>query len=214
YYVFGVAFSALEADRVAAGASYASAVSGLEPWEALVTVPAALVVLAGFWSYSRLAVSMTARQRDEGRRAIAALPGRYTGTIPARVARRSPAALAGYELPLGLMGFPGVGWLFAGVPFTASILLLAGPAVTWAVIRVAFSPYGRGPLKELGWGVELVWLPLMALVSSAALYRAHARRRARLEGRPPRGRTRRVRSPESYRTRVSVAAGTIMLLLV
>ena len=25
------------------------------------------------------------------------------------------------------MGFPGVGWLFAGFPFTASILLLAGP---------------------------------------------------------------------------------------
>src|SRR4051812_47835800 len=70
YYVSGVAFSAVEAHRVAAGASYASAVSGLEPWEALVAVPAALVVLAGFWSYSRTAVSMTARQRDEGRRAI------------------------------------------------------------------------------------------------------------------------------------------------
>src|SRR5436189_723906 len=214
YYVVGVAFSALEADRVAAGASYASAVSGLEPWEALVTVPAALVVLAGFWSYSRLAVSMTARQRDEGRRAIAALPGRYTGTIPRRVRRRSPAALAGYELPLGLMGFPGVGWLFAGFPFTASILLMAGPALTWAVIPVAFSPYVNGPLHAAGWKVELAWLPLMACVSSAALYRAHSPPRAKLEGRPPRGRPRRIRSHDSYRTKVSVAAGTIVLLLV
>src|SRR6266550_8311083 len=211
YYVFGVAFSALEADRVAAGASYASAVSGLEPWEALVTVPAALVVLAGFWSYSRLAVSMTARQRDEGRLAIAAMPGRYTGTIPRRVRRRSPAALAGYELPLGLMGFPGVGWLFAGFPLTASILLMAGPAITWAIIPVAFSPYGTGPLRGVGWGAELVWLPTMALVSSALLFRTHARRRAKLFGKPPRGRTRRA---GAYRTRVSVAIGALALLLI
>src|SRR5436189_2033783 len=211
YYVSGVVFSAVEAHRVSAGATYATAVRGLAPWQSLVAVPAALTVLVGFWAYARLALSMTARQRDEGRRAIAALPGTYTGNIPRRVRRRSPAALAGYELPLGLMGFPGVGWLFAGFPLMASILLMAGPALTWAVIPVAFSPYGRGPLRGVGWGVELVWLPVMALVSSAALYRAHARRRAKLEGRPPRGRTRRV---ESYRTRVSVAVGALLLLLV
>src|SRR5438034_142842 len=211
YYVFGVSFSAVEAHRVAAGASYASAISGLEPWEALVAVPAALVVFAGFWSYSRLAVSMTARQRDEGRRAIAALPGRYTGTIPKRVRRRSPAALAGYELPLGLMGFPGVGWLFAGFPFTASILLMAGPAISWAVIPVAFTPFGEGPLRTVGWKVELLWLPLSAILSSAALYSAHARRRALLGGPPSsgravKGRLRKRRLRSSYRTRVGLAA--------
>ena len=52
----------------------------------------------------------------------------------------------------------------------------------------------------------------MALVSSALLYRAHARRRAKVEGRPPRGRTRRVGA--GYRTRVKVALGGIALLLV
>jgi hypothetical protein len=156
---------------------------------------------------------MTARQRVAGREALAATPGVFSGKIPKRVVRRSPAALAGYELPLGLMGFPGVGWLFAGFPLTASILLMLGPALTWAIIPVAFSPYGRGPLRGLGWGVELVWLPTMALISSALLYRAHARRRAKLEGRPPRGRTRRV-GGGSYRTRVKVALGGIALLLV
>ena len=221
YYVFGVAFSAVEAHRVAAGASYAAAVSALEPWEALVIVPTALAVLAGFWSYSRVAVSMTARQRDEGRRAIAALPGRYTGKIPKRVRRRSPAALAGYELPLGLMGFPGVGWLFAGFPFTASILLMAGPAVAWAIIPVAFTPYGQGPLRPEGWKVELAWLPVSALISSAALYRAHARRRRLLDGPPPGGHRRRARKALTraeirarYRARIGVATGVIALLLV
>jgi hypothetical protein len=221
YYLLGVAFSAVEAHRVSAGASYAAAVSELEPWEALVTVPAALAVLVGFWSYARIALSMTAKQRDEGRRAIAALPRLYTGKIPRRVRRRSPAALAGYELPLGLMGFPGVGWLFAGFPFTASILLMAGPAVAWAVIPVAFTPYAQGPLRPEGWKVELVWLPLSALLSSAALFRAHARRRRLLDGPPPGGHLKRTRKPRTraeirarYRARIGVATGLIALLLV
>jgi hypothetical protein len=168
-------------------------------------------VLAGFGAFASAMWRMTARQRAEGREVIAATPGVFSGKIPRRVVRRSPAALAGYELPLGLMGFPGVGWLFAGFPLTASILLMLGPALTWAVIPVAFSPYGRGPLRGLGWGVELVWLPAMALISSAFLYRAQARRRARFEGRPPRGRT---RWAGGYRTRVKVALGGIGLLLI
>jgi hypothetical protein len=211
YYAAGVAFSAAEAHSVAAGRTFAAAVSALEPWQSLVLVPAALVTLAGFTAFAAAVWPMTARQRAAGRVALAAAPRVYSGKIPKRVARRSPAALAGYELPLGLMGFPGVGWLFAGFPLTASILLMVGPALTWAVIPVAFSPYGRGPLRGVGWGVELVWLPVMALVSSAFLYRAHARRRARLDGPPPGGHRSRT---GSYRTRVSVALGAIALLLV
>ncbi len=211
YYAAGVAFSAAEAHSVAAGRTFAAAVSALEPWQSLVLVPAALITLAGFAAFAAAVWPMSARQRAAGRVALAAAPRVYSGKIPKRVARRSPAALAGYELPLGLMGFPGVGWLFAGFPLTASILLMVGPALTWAVIPVAFSPYGRGPLRGVGWGVELVWLPVMALVSSAFLYRAHARRRARLDGPPPGGHRSRT---GSYRTRVSVALGAIALLLV
>jgi hypothetical protein len=51
----------------------------------------------------------------------------------------------------------------------------------------------------------------MALLSSALLYRAHARRRARLDRRPPRGKTLRV---SGYRARVSAALGGMALLLV
>jgi hypothetical protein len=211
YYAFGVAFAALEAHRVAAGTPFGDAFAALEPWQALVLVPAALLVLTGFGAFAQTSWRMTARQRTAGREALAATPQVYSGRIPRRVRRRSPAALAAYELPLGLMGFPGVGWLFAGFPLAASILLMVGPALTWAVIPVAFSPYGDGPLREIGWRVELAWLPTMALVSSALLYRAHARRRARLEGRPPRGRARRL---QSYRARVTAAIGAIGLLLV
>ncbi len=217
YYAGGVAFSAIEAHGIAHGRTFAEAVAALEPWQSLVLVPAALILLIGFSLYARAAWKMTAVQRAAGREAIRTAPARFTGKIPRRVRRRSPAALAGYELPLAVMGFPGVGWLFAGFPFTASILLLVGPAAAWAVVPISFSPYG-GPLREIGWKVELVYLPASALLSAAALYRAHARRRALLDGRPPRGRTRgangRARRAKSYRTRVGVAVGIIALLLV
>jgi hypothetical protein len=219
YYIAGVAFSAAEAHGIAHGRTFAAALSTFEPWQALVLVPAAVAVLYGFVAYARASWAMSARQRAAGREAIAAAPALYTGTIPKRVRRRSPAALAGYELPLGLMGFPGVGWLFAGFPFTASILLMAGPAISWAVIPVAFTPFGEGPLRTVGWKVELLWLPLSAILSSAALYSAHARRRALLGGPPSsgravKGRLRKRRLRSSYRTRVGIAAGAIVLLLV
>jgi hypothetical protein len=210
YYAAGMTFSALEAHEVSDGRTFATAVAGLEPWQALILVPAAFAVLCGFGAYAGACWSMTARQRRAGRRAVAAAPAVYAGRIPRRVRRRSPAALAGYELPMALLGFPGIGWLFAGFPFVAAILLLAGPVLAWAVVPSAFSPYGTGPLRGFGWKFEFVWLAGTAVLSAAALYLAHRRRRRLLDGQPPRGRRRRRRG---YRTRVSIAAGTVLLVL-
>jgi hypothetical protein len=207
YYAAGIAFAAVEGTRVADGATFGAAVRSVEPWSSLVLVPAAAVVLAGFSSYARAVWHATAGDRTQGRAALAAMPRAYTGRIPARVRRRSPAALAAYELPMGLFGFPGLGWLFAGFPFQATILLCAGPALAWAVLPIAFTPYGHGPLRSLGWKIELVYLPVSALLSAAFLYRAHRGRRIRALGRPPKRRG-------GYRTRVAVAAGAILLVLV
>jgi hypothetical protein len=208
YYTAGMAFSAVEAHRVAGGRTFASTVAQLEPWPALVLGPAALAVLAGFGAYAVAAWRMTSRQRRAGREALAAAPAVYAGRVPKRVRRRSPAVLAGYELPMALLGFPGIGWLFAGFPFTAAILLLVGPVLAWAVIPSMFSPYGTGPLRGVGWKSELVWLAATAFVSAAALYRAHRRRRLRVRSRPPRP------PSNGYRTRVSFTLGAIALVLV
>jgi len=210
YYVVGIGISAVEAHDVAGGVTFEESVARLEPWAGLLLIPSALAVLGGFGAYALSAWRMSARQRQENFRALASVPAVYTGRIPRRVRRRKPAALAGYELPMALLGFPGVGWLFAGFPLTASVLLLAGPSITWAVIPLAFSPYGQGPLGPVGWKFELGWLPLSALLSSALLYRAHRRRRLGLTGSPPRRRHRK----SGYRTRVSIAVGAIALLLV
>jgi hypothetical protein len=210
YYAAGMTFSALEAHEVSGGRTFAGAVASLEPWQALILVPAAFAVLVGFGAYAHACWSMTAHQRRAGRRAVAAAPAVYAGRIPRRVRRRSPAALAGYELPMALLGFPGIGWLFAGFPFVAAILLLVGPVLAWAVVPSAFSPYGTGPLRGVGWKFEFVWLAGTAVLSAAALYLAHRRRRRRLDGRPPGGRLRRRRG---YRTRVSIAVGTVFVVL-
>jgi hypothetical protein len=211
YYAGGLVFSLVEAHRVSRGSSFASAVAGLEPWSALVLVPAALVVGVGFTAFAHATWTMTTAFRTAGRQAMAALPVAFTGRIPRRVRRRRPIAVAAYELPMGILGFPGLGWLFGGFPVTGSLLLMAGPAVTWAVIPMAFTPYYTGPLHTIGWKAELVWLPASTLLSAAALYRAHLKRRRLLD--PPRA-VRRRRGGSAYRTRVGIAAGALMLLLV
>src|SRR5207302_2186682 len=45
YYAAGVAFSALEAHRIAGGQTFEHALRTLEPWQAVVLVPAGLAVL-------------------------------------------------------------------------------------------------------------------------------------------------------------------------
>jgi cytochrome c oxidase cbb3-type subunit 1 len=210
YYTAGLVLAGLQARDVAGGSSFADAVARSEPWSALVLGAASAAVLAGFAAYTAAVWTMTARERATARRAVAMAPSVYSGRIPARVRRRRPIALAGYELPMAMLGFPGVGWLFAGFPITAAVLLLAGPSLTWAVIPIAFSPYGEGPLRGIGWKFELVWLPATAVVSAVLLYRAHARRRRRLGAPPPRGH----RGRNGYRTRISVALGSIAVVLV
>jgi hypothetical protein len=209
YYACGIVFAGLEAHRISAGSSFGAAVAAFEPWQALLLVPAALAVAAGFASYARTVWAATRAYRVEGRRRLRNAPAAYAGRIPKRVRRRRPASVAAYEIPMGVLGFPGVGWLFAGFPLTGTVLLLVGPGIAWAVVPLAFTPFAHGPLRSVGWQAELVWLPASTLVSTAALYRVHRRRRLRLLAKPPR---RRPSSP--HRTRITVALGCIALLLV
>src|SRR5204863_105795 len=62
YYAAGVAFSLFEAHRIANGRTFVSAVRAVEPWQALVLIPAALAVLVGFGAFARAAWTMTSRQ--------------------------------------------------------------------------------------------------------------------------------------------------------
>jgi hypothetical protein len=214
YYLAGIGFAAAAAHSVAGGGGFGAAVARQEPWQALVLVPATLAVLAGFVAYAYATWSMTVGYRRGARTGLARAPAAYTGRIPKRVRKLSPVSLAAYEVPMGLLGFPGLGWLFAGFPFTATILLVLGPAFAWAVLPLAFSPFGQGPLRDFGWQSELVWLPLSTLASAALLYRAHRRRLKRLSA-PPRDPTAPPHTRRrSIRARIAFGAGALALVLV
>jgi cbb3-type cytochrome oxidase subunit 1 len=211
YYAAGIAFAAAAAVRVRGGQSFGAAVAALEPWQGLVLVPSALAVAVGFGAYGVAIWGLTRGYRAGVRGRLRRAPAAYTGRIPRRVRHLRPAALAAYELPMGLLGFPGLGWLFAGFPITALVLLIAGPALAWAVLPLAFSPFGQGPLRHVGWQVEFAWLPLSALASAALLHRAHRRR---LAGGARVRRRRRHARPESARARVIAGLGAIGLVVV
>ena len=53
YYAGGLTFALIEAHRVSRGSSFAAAVAGLEPWSALVLVPAALIAGVGFAAFAQ-----------------------------------------------------------------------------------------------------------------------------------------------------------------
>ena len=116
YYVGGIAFSAVEAHRVAAGETFAVAVAAVEPWEAVVLVPAALAVLVGFWAYARgslgddgVAAGSRPRGSSHGAGAVQRQdPAPGAAPQPGR-ARRLRASARADGLPrrrLALRGFP------------------------------------------------------------------------------------------------------------
>jgi cbb3-type cytochrome oxidase subunit 1 len=94
YYAGGIAFAAVAAHRVAGGGSFGAAVVALEPWQALVLVPAALAVAVGFGAYGRAAWRATAVYRAEG--------GGGSGARPRRTPVASRSAFAGVGLQLSL----------------------------------------------------------------------------------------------------------------
>jgi len=59
-------------------------VAAQEPWPAVVMVPAALAVLAGFGSYGQVAWQTTAGYRAAGRRVLRAAPSEWSASASSR----------------------------------------------------------------------------------------------------------------------------------
>ena len=148
--------SRLEAHRCHGGGTFAAAVASAEPWEALLLVPAALAVCTGFVAYAAAVWPMTSKQRVQGLAAIANAPAAFTGKMPLRVPARACRDRR-LRAALGLLGFPGLGWLFAGFPFTASILLLIGPPSPGRSFPPRSRRSGRDRSAASGWKVEFAW---------------------------------------------------------
>lgn len=95
--------------------------------------------------------------------------GQYTGPLPPRVEKMPILAIVAIEFFGGMMGFPGLGWLYAGQAIIGVFLLCAGPAVAWALIPMLISPFSDSALQPYGIWVLFVWLGATAVSSSILL---------------------------------------------
>jgi hypothetical protein len=89
--------------------------------------------------------------------------------MPERLKRVPARYVVGIEFMLGLLGFPGAGWLFAGQALPGLALLLMGPGIVWAALPALFSPAADTVFSQWGWRVALVWLASSATLSSTLL---------------------------------------------
>ena len=115
---------------------------------------------------------------------------------------------------MGLLGFPGVGWLFAGFPVTAIVLLTRRPRARLGgdparVLAVRRGPAARSRLE----GRVRVAAAERAAVRGDALPRAPAAADPRSRAAPPRARRRRRRRHRA-RARDRGGVGVIALVLV
>ncbi|MCB0099449.1 MAG: cbb3-type cytochrome c oxidase subunit I, partial [Caldilineaceae bacterium] len=139
-------------------------------WEApLLLTVTSLPMLIGYGAFA-LAVF---RATESYRRAMVAewrlAPARFSGPMPARLQRIPVFQVLGMEFIGGCVGWPGLGWLYAGQALPGVALLLLGPAIAWALLPMLFSPFTETVLSQWGWVVLLVWLPASSLLSVTLL---------------------------------------------
>lgn len=96
----------------------------------------------------------------------------YVGPIDRSEAPLNPPFRVLAEFFFSLGGFPGMGWLLSGRIIAGLILMCLGPALVWGLVPVALSMTGLLLLSPYS---VVIYLPLVAIVSSGALAIAEIR---------------------------------------
>lgn len=130
---------------------------------------AALPVLIGVGAFGTAVYKATSNYRADIKMHLRQIPARFTGPMPERLQRIPRGYVVAIELVGGLLGWPGLGWLFSGQALPAVFLLLAGPSVAWALLPALSSPFSDTIFSQMGWPVMLLWLGGTAVLSSGLL---------------------------------------------
>lgn len=144
----------------------AAALGWIAPAALLLT---ALPLAAGYLAFGSAVYRATGAYRARFWADLRAEPARFTGPLPPAVRRRPAWQTVCLELLGGLFGFPGLGWLYPGQAMVGVALLLAGPALAWALWPYLFSPFNDTVFTQWNWLVLLIWLPVSSLLSAGAL---------------------------------------------
>lgn len=151
------------------GLTNAQAAERLGWWGPTLLTLAALPVLVGFSAFGLGVLRATRAYRADVAEEWRSTPRRINGPMPERLKRVPARYVVGMEFWLGLFGFPGAGWLFAGQALPGVALLIIGPGIAWAALPALFSPVADTVFSDWGWQVALVWLAASSTLSSALL---------------------------------------------
>lgn len=151
------------------GLGYVEAATHLGSIAPTILVLTAVPLLVGFAAFATAVFRATTAYRAEMAASFRQAPARFAGPMPERLRRVSPSYILALEFAGGLFGWPGIGWLLAGQALPAVGLMMAGPAIAWALLPMLFSPFTNTVFSQWGWHTLLVWLPASALLSSGLL---------------------------------------------
>ncbi|MCB9458691.1 MAG: cbb3-type cytochrome c oxidase subunit I [Anaerolineaceae bacterium] len=131
----------------------------------IITLP----ILVGFSSFGLAVYRTTEAFRSEFKADFLRISKRFSGPMPDKLNRIPPIYMIGMEIVSGFFGWPGLGWLFAGKTMIAIFLMMVGPAITWAVLPMLFSPFTNTVFSQWNWLTLVVWLPASTLLSTLSL---------------------------------------------
>ncbi len=129
----------------------------------------AIPILVGFSAFGLAVYRATSEFRAEFGADFRRIPVRFSGPMPSSLNRINPIYMIVIEVVGSLFGWPGLGWLFAGQTMIGIAFLMIGPAITWALLPMLFSPFSDTMLSQWNWYVLIVWLPGSAAVSAGLL---------------------------------------------
>lgn len=170
YYVSAILMAVFAGLAVHGGAPPLSALHGSQLWASPGMIAGALGYVAGAVPLLAFSWHATHEYRAEGwRRFVRALERNNTTDAPWR--RRIPKMhLLLPEFVAGLFGFPGLGWILSGRATVGLPLILAGSAVSWAIIPLLLSPYGDGRMPHLTPFALECYLLTSAFLSTSILF--------------------------------------------
>ncbi|HDZ73243.1 MAG TPA: hypothetical protein ENH55_10805 [Aurantimonas coralicida] len=176
YYTASMLAAIVSGQAIRAGVD---AGDGSLPLAAGAVIAGALLYAAAAALLLRFVWAMTADYRKTSWLALKTELSRHDAPEKPWRGRIPSAALLLPEAAGALTGFPGLGWILSGRAAVGVPLMFGGPALAWAVLPLALSPYGPIARPDTVFVTIESYLVISAAISVLTLWTSIAMRRLR-----------------------------------